>query len=88
MPLFRMHRQALFREYVGWFQSVARTKLCQRWTDADYANMGDSDDDNTLYDTRTREGSHVQLAPILDRVVTIFPTNTIVSHFLLLNVQW
>ena len=59
VPLFRMHREALFREYVGWFQSVARTKLCQRWTDADYADMGDSDDDNTLYDTRTREGSHV-----------------------------
>jgi hypothetical protein len=37
---------------------------------ADYVDIASSDDDNTTYDTQTHEGSHVQLAPVLDRVVS------------------
>jgi hypothetical protein len=65
-----MHRDSAFREYLEWFQSVTRTKLRQRWTDVDYAEIGSLDDDNSTYDTHTHVGSHVQLALVLDHVVS------------------
>jgi hypothetical protein len=67
--IFRMHWDATFKEYLDWFQSVTRTKLCQRWTDVDYVEIASSNDGNTTYNTQPRMGSHV-LAPVLDHVVS------------------
>ncbi|CAN6305867.1 unnamed protein product [Urochloa humidicola] len=65
-----MHTNARFREYLSWYHSSTRYKLRQRWTGADYADIASSDDDNTIYDRKCREGNVVELAPILDRVGT------------------
>jgi hypothetical protein len=46
----------------------------QCWTDDDYTDGGSSSDEDTVYDTRTREGSHVEQGPVLDRVVCYLPT--------------
>jgi hypothetical protein len=51
-----------------------RIKLRQHWTDDDYADGGSFDDKDTVYDTRTREGSHVEHGLILDRVVCCLST--------------
>jgi hypothetical protein len=37
--------------------------------DDNYIDDGSSDDEDTMYDTRTREGLHVEQGPVLDRVV-------------------
>jgi hypothetical protein len=65
-----MHHNAAFRECPDWFQSITRTKLHQWWTYADNVEIASLDDANTTYDTQTREGSHVELALVLDRVVS------------------
>ncbi|CAO2043452.1 unnamed protein product [Urochloa humidicola] len=64
------HTNANFRAYLAWYHSATRYKLRQRWTGADYANIASSDDDNTTYDKQCREGTVVELAPILDRAGT------------------
>ncbi|CAN6215829.1 unnamed protein product [Urochloa humidicola] len=65
-----IHTNARFCEYLTWYHSATRYKLRQRWTGADYADIASSDDDDTTYDRRCREGNVVELAPILDRVGT------------------
>jgi hypothetical protein len=64
-----MHTDRAYRTYLGWYQRTTRIKLRQRWTDDDYADGGSSDNEDTVYDTRTQEGSHVEQGPVLDRVV-------------------
>jgi hypothetical protein len=63
--IFQMHRDSAFRDYLAWYQSVKRIKLHQRWTDVDYVGVGSSGDEDTPYDTRTWDGSHVELAQLL-----------------------
>jgi hypothetical protein len=72
--IFCMHTDRAFREYLAWYQRVTRIKLHQRWIDDDYAEGGSSTDEDTAYDTHTLEGSHVELGPILDRVVCFLST--------------
>jgi hypothetical protein len=72
--IFRMHTDRAYRTCLGWYQRATRIKLRQRWTDDDYADGGSSDDEDTVYDMHTREGSHVEQGPVLDRVVCCLPT--------------
>jgi hypothetical protein len=58
--IFFMHTNRAYKTYIGWYQRVTRINLRQRWTDDDYMDGGSSDDEDTVYDTRTREGSHVE----------------------------
>jgi hypothetical protein len=64
---------------------VTRIKLRRRWTDDDYVDGGSPDDEDTIYDTHTQEGSHVELGPILDCVVcfllTLFRFSNDVSFY-------
>jgi hypothetical protein len=53
---------------------VTRIKLRQRWTDDDYVDVGSSIDEDTTNDTRTQDSSHVELGPVLDRVVCFLST--------------
>jgi hypothetical protein len=69
-----MHTDRAFRTYLGLYHHASRIKLRQRWTDNDYADDGSSDDEDTIYDTRTQEGSHVEQGPVLDRVVCCLVT--------------
>jgi hypothetical protein len=69
-----MHTDMAFRTYLGWYHRATRIELCQRWIDDDYVDSGSSDDKDTIYDKRTREGSHAEQGPILDRVVCCLPT--------------
>ena len=73
-PVYVMHRGTTFRAYLAWFHGVTRYRLRQAWTRDDYAEIQSSDDENTPYDIRTREGQDVEVAPILDRVVRILFT--------------
>ena len=45
----------------------------QAWTEADYADIESSDDEDTAYDQSTRAGRQVEVGPILDRVVSQLP---------------
>jgi hypothetical protein len=72
--IFCMHTDRAFRTYLGLYHQASRIKLRQRWTDNDYADDGSSDDEDTIYDTRTQEGSHVEQGPVLDRVVCCLVT--------------
>jgi hypothetical protein len=72
--IFHMDTDRAYRIYLGWYQQATRIKLRQRWTNDDYVDGGSSDDEDTMYDTRTREGSHVEQGPILDRVVCCLST--------------
>ncbi|RLN00226.1 uncharacterized protein C2845_PM06G03970 [Panicum miliaceum] len=60
--------KANFRQYFRWYHIATRYKLRQKWTGDDYANIASSKDEDTRYDVRAREGTVVQIAPILDRV--------------------
>ncbi|CAN6327793.1 unnamed protein product [Urochloa humidicola] len=64
------HSNANFRDYLSWYHSATRYRLRQKWTGEDYADIASSDDDDTQYDKQCREGTVVELAPILDRVGT------------------
>jgi hypothetical protein len=44
--------------------------LLQKWTGDDYTYITSSEDEDTSYDLRAREGTVVDIAPILDRVVS------------------
>jgi hypothetical protein len=65
------HTNYNFREYISWYVSATRCRLKGQWTSADYAELESSDDEDTSYDLVTRHGTHVEAAPILDRVVLI-----------------
>lgn len=67
--IFHMHTNRAYRTYLGWYQRTTCIKLRQCWTDDNYVDGGLSDDEDTVYDMRTQEGSHVEQGPILDRVV-------------------
>jgi hypothetical protein len=64
-----MHTDRAYRTYLGWYQWATRVKLRQRWTDEDYVDSGSSNNEDTVYDMHTQEGSHVEQGLILDRVV-------------------
>jgi hypothetical protein len=72
--IFRMHTDRAYRTYLGWYQRATCVKLRQRWTDDDYANGGSSNDEDTMCDTRTMKGSHVEQGPVPDRVVCFLLT--------------
>ena len=63
------HTNANFRAYLAWYRRATRTKLKVQWTQADYADIESSDDEDTSYDLATRAGMQMEAAPILDRVV-------------------
>ena len=65
-----------FRAYLSWYTHATRTKLKGQWTQADYADIESSDDEDTPYDLAARAGTQVEVAPILDRVVmlTLIPS--------------
>lgn len=65
------HHRGTFREYLAWYHSATRYKLRQKWSGDDYAEIASSDDEDTPYDTAIRQGTQVEIAPILDRVVNI-----------------
>ena len=70
------HTNNNFRAYLSWYTCATRTKLKGQWTQADYANIESSDDEDTSYDLAMRVGTQVEAAPILDRVVmsTLIPS--------------
>jgi hypothetical protein len=82
LPVEGLHNNANFRAYLTWYHTATRYRLRQRWTQDDYADIASSDDENTTYDVRGREGQAVELGPILDRVVCSLRLKT--RNFLLL----
>ena len=70
------HTNNNFRAYLSWYTRATRTKLKGQWTQADYADIESSDDEDTPYDLAARAGTQVEVAPILDRVVmlTLIPS--------------
>jgi hypothetical protein len=87
--IFQMYINMAFREYLAWYQRVTRIKPCQRWTDDDYASVGSTKEDTT-YDTHTREGSYVELGPILDHVLCFLSTlyNFLECCFFMLHIDY
>jgi hypothetical protein len=69
LPIEGSQNNANFRAYLTWYHTTTRYRLRQRWTHDDYTDIASSDDENSTYDVRGREGRAVQLGPILDRVV-------------------
>jgi len=70
------HMNNNFRAYLSWYTRAIRTKLKGQWTQADYADIESSDDEDTSYDLATRAGTQVEVAPILNQVVmsTLIPS--------------
>jgi hypothetical protein len=64
------HNNAEYREYQSWYQNATRCRLRLQWTQADYADIRSSEDEDTAYDRATRGGTQVEAAPVLDRVVS------------------
>jgi len=64
------HTNREFRQYQAWYQRSTRCRLRLQWTEADYADIESSDDEDTTYDRSTRAGRQVEAGPILDRVVS------------------
>ena len=56
-----------------------RTKIKERWSGQDYAEMGSSEDEDMVFDKATRKGTAVEMAPLLGRVVS--PAKTSISHY-------
>lgn len=76
------HTNYNFREYISWYVSATRCKLKGQWTSADYAELESSDDEDTSYDLVTRHGTHVEAAPILDRVGNSMMQSVVdIEHF-------
>ena len=46
-----------FKAYLSWYTHATRTKLKGQWTQADYADIESSDDEDTSYDLVTRAGT-------------------------------
>ena len=65
-----LHNNSDYRRYQAWYQGATRCKLRQQWTVDDYVDIDSSDDEDTEYDQSTRLGTQVEVAPILDRVVS------------------
>ena len=63
------HTNYNFCAYLSWYHGITRTRLKTQWTQADYADLESSDDEDTSYDLATRQGTLVEAAPVLDRVV-------------------
>jgi len=63
------HSNYNFRAYLSWYHGATRTRLKTQWTEADYADTDSSNDEDTSYDIAAREGTLVEAAPVLDRVV-------------------
>ena len=63
------HTNYNFRAYLSWYVGVTRSRLKVQWTQADYADIESSDDEDTSYDLTMRQGMQMEFAPILDRVV-------------------
>jgi hypothetical protein len=74
LPVKGPHNNANFRAYLTWYHTANRYKLHQKWTQDDYTDIASSDDENTTYDIRGREGRAVELGLILDRVVSSLQT--------------
>jgi hypothetical protein len=74
------HTNENFRVYLTWYIRATRTKLKLQWTQSDYADIETSDDEQTSYDLATREGTQVESAPILDRVVMLAITPSFKYH--------
>jgi hypothetical protein len=55
-----MHTDKAFITYHGWYQQTTRIKLRQRWTNDDYVDGGSFDNEDIVYDVRTREGSTIE----------------------------
>ncbi|TVT99474.1 hypothetical protein EJB05_55143, partial [Eragrostis curvula] len=51
-----------------WTMRFDHLKQKKAWTEVDYADMESFDDENTPYDVATREGTVVELGPVLHRV--------------------
>ena len=62
-----------FRRYQAWYQRATWCRLRLQWTEADYADIESSDDEDTAYDQSTRAGRQVKAGLILDRVVSQLP---------------
>ena len=67
------HMNREFRRYQAWYQRATHYRLRVQWTEADYADIESSDDEDTAYDQSTRVGRQVEAGPILDRVVSQLP---------------
>ena len=67
------HTSREFRRYQAWYQCATRCRLRVQWTEADYADIESSDDEDTAYDQSTCAGRQVEAGPILDRVVRQLP---------------
>ena len=67
------HMNHEFRWYQAWYQRAIRCRLRVQWTEADYADIESSDDEDTAYDQSTHAGRQVEAGPILDRVVSQLP---------------
>jgi len=60
------HNNYNFRAYLSWYRGVTWNRLKTQWTEADYANLDSSDDEDTSYDITAREGTLVEAALVLD----------------------
>ena len=74
------HMNPEFRWYQGWYQRATWCRLRLQWTEADYANIESSDDEDTTYDQSTHAGRQVEAGPILDRVVSQSPYFCMLSY--------
>jgi hypothetical protein len=82
-----MHTDRAFRTYLGWYHQATCIKLRQRWTNDDYTDGGSSDDEDTVYDARTREGSTIEQGPVLDHVVCYWQLfTTFITMFLSIQI--
>jgi len=63
------HSNYNFRAYLSWYCGATQTRLKTQWTEADYADIDSSDDEDTAYDIAAREGTLVEAALVLDRVL-------------------
>jgi hypothetical protein len=61
--IFCMHTSRAFRTYLGWYQQATHIKMRQRWTDDGYTDDGSFDDEDTIYNACTREGSIIEQVP-------------------------
>ena len=68
------HTNYNFRAYLTWYLGVTRTRLKIQWTQADYAYLESSEDEDTSYDLAARQGTLIEAAPVLDRVVHVLST--------------
>lgn len=56
------------QEYLSWLYRSSRIHLRPTWTEQDITDEA-SDDEDTVYNIDARRGTHVEHAPVQDRVV-------------------